>query len=40
LTDVAFIHVEGVAMGPDAPAAAHARARATIDGLLPEAVAA
>jgi FMN-dependent NADH-azoreductase len=40
LTDVTFIHVEGVAMGPDAPAAAHARARAAIGRLLPEAVAA
>ena len=40
LTDVTFIHVEGVAMGPDAPAAAHARARVAIDRLLPEAVAA
>jgi FMN-dependent NADH-azoreductase len=40
LADVTFIHVEGVAMGPDGPAAAHSRARAAIDGLLPETVAA
>jgi FMN-dependent NADH-azoreductase len=40
LVDVNFIHVEGLAMGPDAPAAAHARARAVIEGLLPEAAAA
>jgi FMN-dependent NADH-azoreductase len=40
LTDVTFIHVEGLAMGPDAPAAAHAQARAAIDDLLPEAIAA
>ena len=40
LSDVTFIHVEGLAMGPDSSAAAHARARAAIADLLPEAVAA
>jgi FMN-dependent NADH-azoreductase len=40
MTDVTFIHVEGLAMGPDAAASAHARARSAIADLLPEAVAA
>jgi len=40
LTDVSFIHVEGLAMGPDSAKAARARARAGIADLLPEAVAA
>jgi FMN-dependent NADH-azoreductase len=36
LTDVSFIHVEGLAMGPDSAASAHARARSVIDNLLPQ----
>jgi FMN-dependent NADH-azoreductase len=40
LGDVTFIHVEGLAIGPDSAASAHARARSAIDGLLPEAEAA
>jgi FMN-dependent NADH-azoreductase len=40
LTDVTFIHVEGLAMGPDAAVSAHTRARSAITGLLPEAQAA
>ena len=40
LTDITFVHVEGLAMGPDGAASAHARARAVIADLLPESAAA
>lgn len=40
LTDISFIHVEGVAMGPDGLTTAQTRARTAIAGLLPTAEAA
>jgi len=40
LTNITFVHVEGLAMGPDGAASAHARARSVIADILPESAAA
>ena len=39
LTDVSFIHVEGLALGPDSAASALERARKAVNDLVPETVA-